>query len=75
MHVSSHRGDGRAGQAVIILTPDVNAVFRTLTAARLDQSHRTESPVHLGPVKQSWGTVEYYVDDPWGNRLIFAERG
>jgi catechol 2,3-dioxygenase-like lactoylglutathione lyase family enzyme len=50
---------------------EVNAVWERLTARGLDQSHRVDSPVHLAPLDQTWGTREFYVDDPDGNCLCF----
>jgi uncharacterized glyoxalase superfamily protein PhnB len=50
---------------------DVDAAFARLTARGLDQSHRVNSPVHLAPLDQTWGTREFYVDDPDGNCLCF----
>jgi catechol 2,3-dioxygenase-like lactoylglutathione lyase family enzyme len=51
-------------------TPEeVDALFARYTARGLDQSHRTESPVHLAPLDQTWGTRELYIDDPDGNCL------
>ena len=29
--------------------------------------------VHEGPIDQSWGTREFYVDDPDGNTLRFTQ--
>ena len=29
--------------------------------------------VHEGPINQTWGTREFYVDDPDGNTLRFVE--
>src|SRR5687768_4609393 len=46
-----------------VLVDDVDALFASWTGRGLDQSDRTESPVHLGPVDQSWGTREVYVTD------------
>lgn len=57
-----------------LLVDDVDALFADWTARGLDQSHRTESPVHLGPVDQSWGTRELYVTDPFGNTLRVVQR-
>jgi catechol 2,3-dioxygenase-like lactoylglutathione lyase family enzyme len=57
-----------------LLVADVDALFALWTARGLDQSRRTESPVHLGPVDQSWGTREYYVTDPFGNTLRIVQR-
>ncbi len=47
----------------------VDEMFARATARGLDQSHRSGSPVHLGPLDQTWGTREVYVDDPDGNTL------
>jgi uncharacterized glyoxalase superfamily protein PhnB len=48
---------------------EVDAAFARLTARGLDQSHRLESPVHLAPLDQTWGTREFYITDPDGNCL------
>jgi len=48
---------------------EVDAAFARLTARGLDQSHRVDSPVHLAPLDQTWGTREFYVNDPDGNCL------
>jgi catechol 2,3-dioxygenase-like lactoylglutathione lyase family enzyme len=50
---------------------EVGAAFTRLTARGLDQSHRVDSPVHLAPLDQTWGTREFYVNDPDGNCLCF----
>jgi catechol 2,3-dioxygenase-like lactoylglutathione lyase family enzyme len=47
----------------------VDEMFARAIARGLDQSHRSESPVHQGPLDQTWGTREAYVDDPDGNTL------
>ena len=33
----------------------------------------TPGPVHQGPTDQTWGTREFYVDDPDGNTLRFTQ--
>lgn len=71
--LSSHTGDGEFGQALVVLTDDVDALFRTLRARGLRAPGRPESPVHEAPVDQSWGTREFYVDDPDGNTLRFTQ--
>jgi len=48
---------------------EVDAAFARLTARGLDQSSRVDSPVHLAPLDQTWGTREFYVNDPDGNCL------
>jgi catechol 2,3-dioxygenase-like lactoylglutathione lyase family enzyme len=50
---------------------DVDELFARYTARGLVQTHRTDSPVHLAPLDQTWGTREFYADDPDGNTLCF----
>jgi len=74
LHLSSHGGDGVFGQAVVIEVPEVDDLFETFRARGLDPSHKPDSPVHQGPLEQTWGTREFYVDDPDGNTLRFTRR-
>ncbi|WP_298128059.1 VOC family protein [Brevundimonas sp.] len=74
LQLSSHGGDGVAGQALVIDVAEVDSLFETFRARGLDPSSRPESPVHQGPVDQTWGTREFYVDDPDGNSLRFTQR-
>jgi catechol 2,3-dioxygenase-like lactoylglutathione lyase family enzyme len=73
--LSSHRGDGVFGQAVVITADDVNALFRKFRSRGLSTPGDPDSPqeVHEGPIDQSWGTREFYVDDPDGNTLRFIQ--
>jgi catechol 2,3-dioxygenase-like lactoylglutathione lyase family enzyme len=74
LHLSSHRGDGAFGQAIVIMTADVDALFRKFRERGLRTPGNPEAPraVHEGPIDQSWGTREFYVDDPDGNTLRFT---
>ena len=73
--LSSHSGDSRVGQAVIITSDDVDADWRLFRARGLAPAKAADvSPVHAGPVEQTWGTREFYVDDPDGNTLRFTQR-
>ena len=73
--LSSHGGDGEYGQAIVVLTDNVDAVFRRFRARGLETPGNPDAPgkVHEGPIDQSWGTRELYVDDPDGNTLRFVE--
>jgi catechol 2,3-dioxygenase-like lactoylglutathione lyase family enzyme len=66
-------GDQKIGIAANVLVENVDALFEKYKTRGLDQSRRTESPVHLGPVDQSWGNREFYVTDADGNTLRFME--
>jgi catechol 2,3-dioxygenase-like lactoylglutathione lyase family enzyme len=73
LFLSSHRGDGEFGQAIAVLTDDADALFRTFRERGLKTPGNPESPVHEGPTDQTWGTREFYVDDPDGNTLRFIQ--
>jgi catechol 2,3-dioxygenase-like lactoylglutathione lyase family enzyme len=73
--LSSHGGDGTFGQAIVVLTDNVDALFHKFRARGLKTPGNPDAPgaVHEGPINQSWGTRELYVDDPDGNTLRFVE--
>lgn len=75
LHLSSHRGDGVFGAAVAITTNDVDGLFRAFRARGLRTPGNPDAPeeVHEGPIDQSWGNREFYVDDPDGNTLRFVQ--
>lgn len=58
------------GCAVNVQVDDIDAAFQRYVARGLD-THHPESPVHQGPVDQTWGMREFYVTDPDGNTLRF----
>ena len=74
LHLSSHGGDGVVGQKLTVLVTDIDALHAGFVARGLDQAHRTESPIHLGPTDQTWGTREFCADDPDGNGVTFMQR-
>lgn len=59
--------------SAIIRVDDADGVFGALKGRGDRPPDRPESPVHCAPVDQSWGTREFYVDDPSGNTICFAE--
>jgi catechol 2,3-dioxygenase-like lactoylglutathione lyase family enzyme len=73
LFLSSHNGDGCFGQAVGVLVEDVQGVYEELQERGLSLPDHGRSPVHAGPVDQTWGTKEFYVDDPDGNTIRFIE--
>lgn len=75
LFLSSHTGDGEFGQAVVVVVDDVDALFRRFRARGLTTPGNPDAPtmVHEGPIDQSWGTREFYVDDPDGNTLRFTQ--
>lgn len=73
LQLSILSGDGVFGCAVNVLTEDVDALFKILVERGLDISTNNQSPVHQGPIDQSWGMREFYVTDPNGNTLRFGQ--
>ena len=72
--LSTHAGDGIAGNAVFIIADDVDALFQKFLSRGLNPSNKLESPVHQGPIDQTWGWREFYVTDPSGNTLRFGKK-
>lgn len=75
LFLSSHGGDGEFGQAIVVTTTDVDALFYKLRERGLHTPGDPDAPqaVHEGPLDQTWGTREFYVDDPDGNTLRFTQ--
>jgi catechol 2,3-dioxygenase-like lactoylglutathione lyase family enzyme len=75
LFLSSHRGDGVFGQAIVITTDDVDALFRRFRERGLDTPGNPDAPkeVHEGPIDQTWGPREFYVADPDGNTVRFVQ--
>lgn len=73
LFLSSHQGDGEYGQAIVVETADVDREWRALLQRGYRPPDNPNSPVHAGPIDQTWGTREFYVDDPDGNTLRFMQ--
>jgi ubiquinone/menaquinone biosynthesis C-methylase UbiE len=61
------------GSVVNVWVPDVYDQFGRLLNRGLNISARKNSPVHSGPVDQTWGRREFYVTDADGNTLRFCQ--
>ncbi len=66
-------GDSVFGSAIIIVVDNVDELFKTFIRRGLDTSGKEGSPVHQGPVTQTWGMREFYVNDPNGNTIRFGQ--
>jgi catechol 2,3-dioxygenase-like lactoylglutathione lyase family enzyme len=73
LQLSTMSGDGMFGCAINVWVDDVDALFQKYLARGLDTSNREDSPVHQGPIDQTWGTREFYATDPDGNTLRFRQ--
>ena len=73
IQLSILEGDGGFRMAVNVLVDDVDGLFKKYVERGLDTSNKEGSPVHQGPVDQSWGMREFYVTDSNGNTLRFGK--
>jgi catechol 2,3-dioxygenase-like lactoylglutathione lyase family enzyme len=68
--------DGGTCSVIALMVDDVDAVFRKFRARGLHTPGDPDVPaeeVHQGPLNQTWGTREFYVQDPDGNSLRFTQ--
>jgi catechol 2,3-dioxygenase-like lactoylglutathione lyase family enzyme len=68
--------DGGTRSVIAVMTDDVDSLFRKFRARGLVTPGDPNGPaeeVHQGPVDQSWGTREFYVQDTDGNSLRFTQ--
>jgi catechol 2,3-dioxygenase-like lactoylglutathione lyase family enzyme len=67
--------DGAFGTVVVVTTDDIDGLFRRLRERGLQTPGNPNAPelVHEGPIDQTWGTREFYVEDPDGNTLRFTQ--
>ncbi len=67
--------DGVFGTVVLVPTSDVDGDFRRFRSRGLKTPGNPDAPqlVHEGPIDQTWGTREFYVEDPDGNTLRFTQ--
>jgi catechol 2,3-dioxygenase-like lactoylglutathione lyase family enzyme len=76
IHLSSHSGDGAFRSMMVIRVDDVDAVFADLVArGYVPGQDPVGDPVHAAPTDQTWGLREWYVEDPDGNTIRFAQGG
>ena len=73
LQLSTHSGDGVMGSVATIVVEGVDDLFKKFKTRGLDTSLKKDSPVHQGPVDQTWGWREFYITDPSGNTLRFVE--
>jgi len=66
-------GDQKTGIAANVLVENVDDLFNKYLKRGLDISGKEGSPVHQGPINQSWGNREFYVTDADGNTLRFCK--
>lgn len=73
LQLTTYESDSLFGSVVNIWVDDVDDLFQKYIGRGLDTSRKKESPVHQGPLNQTWGTREFYVTDSDGNTLRFCK--
>jgi catechol 2,3-dioxygenase-like lactoylglutathione lyase family enzyme len=66
-------GDQKSGINVYVRVDEVDNLFKRYVGRGLIVPNNPDSPVHNGPIDQSWGMREFYVNDPSGNTLRFGK--
>lgn len=67
LQLTVYESDRLLGSVVNLWVDDVDGLFKKYRERGLDTSRKAGSPVHQGPVDQSWGRREFYVTDDDGN--------
>ena len=70
--ITTIESDTLFGSVANVHVDDVDALFAKYKSRGL-QSDKLRSPVHQGPVDQTWGRRELYVTDADGNTLRFCQ--
>jgi uncharacterized glyoxalase superfamily protein PhnB len=65
--------EGIYGIAVNVSVDEVDNLFQKYVNRGLIIPNNPNSPVHNSPIDQTWGTREFYVNDPSGNTLRFRK--
>lgn len=73
IQLTEHESDTLYGSVVNIPVTDIDVRFQHYLDRGLDISGKTNSPVHQGPIDQTWGAREFYITDPSGNTLRFRQ--
>lgn len=75
LHLNLITSQSRFGpSSAIVVCDNVDALFATFLARGLSVPTLADSLVHQGPLDQTWGTREVYIDDLSGNTFIFQQR-
>jgi uncharacterized glyoxalase superfamily protein PhnB len=64
--------DGIFGVAINVLVDEVDSLFEKFIKRGLKTQKKVDSPVHEGPINQTWGMREFYVTDTDGNTLRYC---
>ncbi|TDO28144.1 glyoxalase superfamily protein [Sediminibacterium goheungense] len=73
MQLTTIENDRLYGSVVYVFVDDVDTLFKKFLDRGLDISTKSDSPVHLAPINQTWGRREFYVTDDDGNTLRYCQ--
>jgi len=73
LQITTSENDRLFGSVIYVWVTGIDDVFDKYRLRGLDTSAHHNSPVHQGPVNQTWGRREFYVTDADGNTLRFCE--
>jgi len=73
LQITTTENEKLFGSVVYFWVENVDALFAKYKERGLDTSHKAGSPVHQGPVDQTWGRREFYVTDADGNTIRFCQ--
>jgi len=65
IHLSSFSGDGIAGNAIVLIVDNVDALYEEFIL--------NEVEIDLPPTDQSWGNREMYIRDADNNSIRFTQ--
>ncbi|HVW96783.1 MAG TPA: glyoxalase superfamily protein [Mucilaginibacter sp.] len=71
LQITTHESERLFGSVVYVYVKDVDALFAKFVSRGL--TGKSGSPVHQGPVDQTWGRREFYVTDADGNTLRYCQ--
>jgi uncharacterized glyoxalase superfamily protein PhnB len=73
LQITTHESERLFGSIVYVYVENVDLLFGKFLSRGLGTSAKPGSPVHLGPVDQTWGRREFYVTDADGNTLRYCQ--
>ena len=74
VHLSSHAGDGQYGNLIYVRVENLDQLFSSFVSNGLNTKDLGEtSALRGGPVDQTWGMREFWVNDPDRNVVRFGQ--